>query len=364
MSDIRRLNQAGTFLVRLLRAERSPVPLLLVAIATFGLFSALSPKIFPITTNIQAMGFQLPEVGLLGLAVSLSMITAGIDLSVVGIANLAAVTMGEVYKAIGPSSAKGGWGMVLLGAAVALAVGVVCGAVNGLLIGRLGITAILVTLSTGYLFGGLALAWTGGTALEQLPGDLLNLGTQTIAAVPLVLIIFVAAAAVVAVLLNWTRFGLRLVLVGANATAARMSGVRQSRSLMGTYVVSGLLAAVAGIVFTARTASVTSTYGSSYVLLAVVIAVLAGVDPSGGFGTVSGVVLATVILQMVQSGFTDLRFSQFFYQVAQGVILIGVLAVNVSARRWRVSWLGRRRREPPGLTSAMEQATVASDPGS
>lgn len=364
MNDAVRLNQISARLINLLRAERSPAPLLLVAILTFCVFSALSPSVFPITTNIQAMGFQLPEVGLLGLAVSLSMITAGIDLSVVGIANLAAVTMGEVYKAIGPSSVNGGWGMVMLGALIALAAGALCGAVNGLLIGKFGITAILVTLSTGYLSGGLAVAWTGGTALQQLPNELLNIGTQKIVGIPAPFIIFVIAAVLVALLLNWTKFGLKLVLVGANLTAARMSGIRESRSLTGTYVTSGLLAATAGIVFTARTASVTSTYGSSYVLLAVVIAVLGGVDPNGGFGTVSGVVLATFILQMVQSGFNVLGFNQFLNQAAQGVILIGVLAVNMAAQRWRIRRLGKRRQAPPGISPLKTEAALAADPGS
>ena len=341
MSDVGQLIAArrlGLGASRLLRAEHSPLPLVFVAVAVFGVFSVAKPSVFPSGADIQSMGFALPEVGVLALAVMLSMVVAGIDLSVVGVANLAAVTMGEVDARLGSSwLSKEGWAAVLLGALVALSIGAACGALNGLVIGVVGISDILTTLATGYLFGGLALAWTGGNVLSTLPGDLGKLGTATVLGVPVIFVTFLVAALVVAALLNRSRFGLRAMLIGSNVVAARLSGIRRPRVLLSTYVTTGVLAALAGVIFTARTSDVTATYGSSYVLLAVVIAVLGGVDPSGGFGTVLGVVLAAAVLQMVQTGFDVLNFNQFLYQVVQGLILIIVLAVNVRARYW---WTG------------------------
>jgi simple sugar transport system permease protein len=322
----------GNTVTGLLRAERSPVPLACVAVLVFGVFSIVKPAVFPSASDIQAMSFALPEVGLLALAVMLSMVIAGIDLSVVGTANLAAVAMGEFYRHGWLSG--GGWVPVALGVLVALGTGVACGLLNGLVIGLIGISDILATLATGYIFGGLALAWTGGGVLTRLPGGLGTLGIATVAGVPVIFVVFAVAAVLVAVLLNRSRFGLRAMLTGSNVTAARLSGIRRPQVILGTYVTTGVLSALAGIIFTARTADVTAAYGSSYLLLAVVIAVLGGVDPNGGSGTVLGVVLGAAVLQMLQTGFDVLNFNQFLYQAVQGLILIAVLAINVRARFW------------------------------
>jgi simple sugar transport system permease protein len=340
--------------VGLLRTEHSPVPVILAAVIVFAAFSAASPSVYPTGPNIQAMAFALPEVGILALAVMLSMVIAGIDLSVVGTANLASVAMGELYAHGGAGLHSGGWGSVALGVAVALGTGAACGMLNGLVIGLVGISDILATLATGYLFGGLALAWTGGNVLSQLPADLGDLGTATVVGIPVIFLVYLAAGAIIAILLNRTRFGLSAILVGSNVTAARLSGIRRPRIVMGTYVAAGMLAALAGVIFTARTADVTAAYGASYLLLAVVIAVLGGVDPDGGFGTVLGVIAAAAVLQMLQSGFDVIRANQFLYQAVQGLILIVVLAVNVRAR-------GRFGR--PGRAAAFSgEASSPPDP--
>jgi len=118
--------------------------------------------------------------------------------------------------------------------------------------------------------------------------------------------------------------------------ASRYSGISKRSTLMMTYITSGLLSAVAGLLFLARNPTASADYGASYVLLVIVIVVLGGTSPNGGFATVLGVVLATITLQVVASGFTALRLSAYEYAVAQGVILIGVMILDqVSFRRRR-----------------------------
>jgi simple sugar transport system permease protein len=124
--------------------------------------------------------------------------------------------------------------------------------------------------------------------------------------------------------------------------------------LVATYLASAFLASLAGIIIAARSASASADYGSSYVLLAIVIVVLGGVNPLGGFGTVTGVVLAAFTLQMVATGFNQVGFSAFLYQIAQGVILIGVLGLNMLSERYgwapRLAWFTRwRARGEPGV---------------
>jgi simple sugar transport system permease protein len=102
------------------------------------------------------------------------------------------------------------------------------------------------------------------------------------------------------------------------------------------YVISGLLSSFAGLIIASRTSSASPDFGSSYILLAIVIVVLGGINPNGGFGPVTGVILATTVLQMVASGFNALRFSQFFYLVSQGGVLIFVMILNVVLERRKV----------------------------
>lgn len=341
-------------LVWSMRGERSPVQLFIATAAVFLVFSAASWRTFPSVANLQSMGFQFPEMGLLGLGVMLSMVTGGIDLSVVAISDLAGLTAAEfLHPVAGGTPPAGSWSLVLGGVLVALAVGAGCGVVNGLLIGRLRIPPILATLATSEFFGGLAIAWTGGQAVVGVPQRFLEIGNASPAGVPVPVVLFAAAAAGTAVLLNWHKLGLLMTLVGANPVAARFSGIRTLTVLLGTYVASGVLAALAGVIIVARTASATPDYGQSYILLSVVIAVLAGVDPNGGFGTVTGVVLATLILVMIQAGFIGLGFSQFFYEIAQGAILVAVLSFQAT-RQAGVS--GPRRRRGP------ERAPVTPSP--
>jgi simple sugar transport system permease protein len=194
------------------------------------------------------------------------------------------------------------------------------------------------------LFGGLAIAWTDGNTLSDVPQTILNIGNLSLAGIPLPAVILLGCALFAALLLNGSRFGIRAVLVGANPRAANLSGIREPGVQLGIYTASGMLAAVAGIIFVARTAGATPNYGAgSYVLLAVVIAVLAGVDPLGGFGTVAGVLLAAFALDMIRAGFVALELNQFLYEAAQGAILIIVLAAS-SIARGNIRWLARLTR--------------------
>jgi simple sugar transport system permease protein len=150
------------------------------------------------------------------------------------------------------------------------------------------------------------------------------------------MVILLVAAVGVAIYINRTGLGMQSVLVGANETAANYSAIGVKKVLYMTYTLSGGLSALAGLIIASRSASANPDYGASYVLLAIVIVVLGGVNPYGGFGTVTGVILATVVLQMVASGFNALRFSQFFYQLAQGFVLIAVMVLNTYLDRRRL----------------------------
>ncbi|GAA3587061.1 ABC transporter permease [Nonomuraea rosea] len=303
-------------------------------IMAFALFSVLNPAVFLSATNLQNIALAAPEIGVIALAMMLAMLTGGIDLSLVSIANLSAITMSTLYTtmaAADPGQAERLAPVILL---AGLAVGLLGGLINGLLVSVVGITPILATLGTMQVYNGVAVVWTGGTTLSGSPSALTNLGISTVGGIPALFVVFVVVAVALGVLVSRTPLGLRIQLQGANPTAARYSGIASRRILLSTYVLTGLLGGIAGSLFIARNPIASADYGASYVLLVIVIAVLGGTDPKGGFASVLGVVLATLTLQIVASGFTAMRLSAYEYGIAQGLILVVVMAYDEVRRRW------------------------------
>lgn len=325
--------------------------LVLFALA-FGLFAILNPRVFLHPINLQNMMVASPEVGILAIAMALAMLTGGIDLSLVAIANLSAITVSTMFTAIAssdPATAESMGGLIAL---VGVLVGALAGAVNGFLIATVGITPILATLATMQIFNGIAIVWTGGTTLYGTPAVLSTVGQATVGGIPLLFLEFLVVAVLIGVLITRTPFGRRTQLQGANSTAAMYSGIRSTSVLYGTYVTTGVLGGIAGLVFLSRNPTASADYGTSYVLLVIVIAVLGGTNPTGGFATITGVVLATLVLQVVQSGFTAIRLSAYEYAIAQGVILIAVMVFDqVRVKR-------RPRRAPSSQTETIALAEI------
>lgn len=323
-------------LTRRLLSDRKLTQLVVVALFVFVLFSLLAPDLFLTPQNFVSMAFQVPEIALLSLGVMLAMLTAGIDLSVVSISNLAALSTS--YLLVTQVGEGGGnvylW--IVISILIGMFVGLVAGFANGAIIAGIGVTPILATLATLTLYNGIAVGLRNGQSITGLPEEFVAIGNGSLLGIPIPMVILLVAAVGVAIYINRTGLGMQSVLVGANETAANYSAIGVKKVLYMTYTLSGGLSALAGLIIASRSASANPDYGASYVLLAIVIVVLGGVNPYGGFGTVTGVVLATAVLQMVASGFNALRFSQFFYQLAQGFVLIAVMVLNTYLDRRRL----------------------------
>ncbi|MCM2502766.1 ABC transporter permease [Aureimonas altamirensis] len=278
--------------------------------------------------NFQSMGAQVPELGLLALGVMLAMVSGngGIDLSGIALANLSGIVAALLAPSIAsPDTTPLAYTWVFFG--VAIATGIFGGIVNGTLVGYAGLTPIIATLGTQLLFTGIAVGLTGGSAQTLgfiLPMD--DFGNMPVFGVPLPFALFIAIAALLAIALRFSAFGKRLFLMGSNPVAAFYAGIAVRRMLFGTYLLSSILAAVAGFVIAARTSSVKWDYGTSYVLVAILIVVMAGVRPSGGYGRVVCVVLSAIALQMLSSLFNFMGISNFFRDCAWGLLLLLFLA--------------------------------------
>jgi len=325
-------------LTRRLPVQGATVRLLMVTTAVFAVMSLLDPGRFLTYDNLVSMCFQFPELGIFSLAIMVSLITGGIDLSVISIGNLTGILAALILTratAAGPS-APGIVVCVAAAIATALAASVFCGWINGFLISRFAITPILATLGTMQLFMGVALVITKGRAVADYPEAAQFIGNGTLAGVPVPLIIFLVLACLVQVTLSRTRLGLHLSLLGTNPVAARFSGLDLRRLLSKTYVLTALLSGIAGLVIISRTNSAKADYGSSYLLQAVLVAVLGGVNPRGGFGSAWGVLLAVLSLQFLSSGLNMLQLSEtigpyinnFTKEFTWGALLLLMMLIN------------------------------------
>ncbi len=305
--------------------------LAVITVLIFVAMALLAPGgRFVSEANLSSMAFQFPEFAILSLAMMLAMLTGGIDLSVIGIANLSAIAAALVLSSLFGAQAVGADAGLAVGLAIAasLAVGLAAGAANGVAIGVFGLPPILATLGTGLMFTGLAVAITGGSAVIGFPAAFATIGNGAVFGVPVPLIIFAVLALAVAVVLNRTAFGLKVQMLGTNPLAARFAGVDDLAVTLRTYIISGSLSAVAGLVIMSRANSAKADYGASYLLLSILICVLGGINPYGGFGRVAGLVLAVLSLQFLSSGLNMLQVSNFARELIWGALLLLVMAVN------------------------------------
>jgi simple sugar transport system permease protein len=218
--------------------------------------------------------------------------------------------------------------IILLTASVALAVGGLCGLLNGILVAVVRIPPILATLGTMKLFEGIAFVVTKGSPITSFPKPFLFIGSGSLLYVPMPMVIFAIGAVCVGVLLQKTRLGFTIYAVGMNAVAARFLGIRNWGVLVRTYLVSGILAGVAGLLIMSRVDSVKVGYGSSYLLQAVLVVILGGVSYLGGKGNILDVVLSILMLRVISSGFNIAGLTEYFRNVIWGSLLVVVTAAN------------------------------------
>ncbi len=307
--------------------------LLSILIVITAVISVFLPSQFLTARNFASMGRQFPEYGLLSLANMLAMVTAGIDLSVVSVMSLSGVVSSLVLSQYASIAAPAGV-VILAGILIALAVSAACGLLNGVLIAYVRIPAIIATLGTQGLFLGTAIIITRGHGIGGFPPPFLFIGNGNIAGIPTQFLIFIGVALLVGLILTRTRQGFSMLMYGSSPLVSRFSGISNELVLLRTYMLTGVLSGVASIIVISGVNSIRPGYGSEYLLISVLIAILGGTDPVGGFGTVTGLTLAIFILQVLQSGLNILGFSPFFKKFMWGLLLVLVMVFHYFRRRY------------------------------
>jgi rhamnose transport system permease protein len=294
--------------------------IILVTIAN----SLLSPY-FLQTANLMRASSDFVELGLMMLPMVFVIISNNIDLSVASTLGMTASFMGWLFNA--------GWN-IWAAAAAALVLGMAAGAFNGLLISRLRLPALVVTLGTYAFYRGLAYALLGDEAARGYPEafNFLGQGRLFDFRLPFAVLLFSVLAVVFGLVLHKTTFGRQVYAIGNNEDAARFSGVPTQRNKLIIFTVSGLMAALAGLVLAARFGSTRPDIGTGMELDVITATVLGGISINGGRGTMPGAVLSLILIGLLRYGMSLLNIQGQVQSVMIGLLLIGSILLPNMAR--------------------------------
>jgi ribose transport system permease protein len=297
-------------------------------IALFIFFSFVAPYFFTIR-SILSLALQTSAVTLMGIGVTFTIITGGIDLSIGSVVALSGTIAVMVAIAGVPI-----WLSMIIG----LLVGVICGLLNGLMITRLKLPPFVATLSMMMLARGVALTITNANA-KPGPAGFGDLGNNTIfgtgpkfPGISYPVIIMIAVAIICSFILRRTRIGRYIYAVGSNEEAARRSGIKVNQVKIIAYIISGLLAALVGVILASRMVTSQPNSAVGYEMNAIAAAVIGGTSLMGGIGTVLGTVIGSFIIGILTVGLTMAGANYFMQQIVVGLVLVGAVTMD---KFWR-----------------------------
>lgn len=283
------------------------------------IMAVLSPYFLSVK-NFLSIAQYSAITGALAVGMTIVIVGGGIDISVGSVVTL----VGMVLAAIMPAS-----GSVPLMVLVAIAIGVACGLVNGLLVTRLNIVPFVVTLGTMEIFKGLAFLTTRGvnTPFSNLDFAVIGRG-YSFGQIPNSFIIMICMIVIGAFLLKMTPFGKKIFAVGSNATASKLAGINVKKIKLSTYIICGACAAIAGLISTSQNSAGLTNSGDGAELNAIAGAVLGGASLAGGSGSMVGTLIGVLLLNTITNGLNLLGVSSYWQLVAQGAILVFAVIVD------------------------------------
>jgi len=302
--------------------RRYSVALILLAISL--VFAVTSPN-FLEPSNLLNIGLQTSIIAIVAIGMTFTILTAGIDLSVGSVMALS----GALAAGLAVRNGLGTVPAILL----ALLAGTAFGAINGTLIVRGGIPPFVATLATLAVARGLTLVYTQGRPIAGLDKSFVWLGNGRILGLPVPVILMIAAAIIAWVVLRQTRFGLYVYATGGNEETTRLAGVSPVRIKLAVYMISGFMAALGGVLLTARLASAQPNAATGWELDAIAAPVLGGVSLFGGVGGVVGTIIGAFIIGVLRNGLNLLRVPSYYQQVITGVVLVLAVMLDLATKR-------------------------------
>ena len=310
---------------------------LVVVLAGTLIFGSSTSPYFLNPSNFFYIGLNVGEIAIMALPLTLIIMTGEIDLSVASMLGLSGTVMGYLFS--------DGWS-IWLAMAVALAVGVLGGALNGVLVARVGLPSIAVTIGTLTLFRGIAEILLAPRTITGFPLSLTRIGVVPIPGTQIAYsaAIFLVLAVVAGIVLHATPLGRRIVAIGLQREAAKFAGIRVNRIKFWLFVLSGVVCAFAGILLTLKNASVSYDAGTGLELNVVAIVLFGGVSIFGGRGTIVGVVLSVAIVGCLLQALTQRNVQPEVQNIIIGILLlISVVIPNGREAIRRIRERARRR---------------------
>lgn len=313
-----------------------------IALIAVTLFFALMAPNFVSVANAIIISKHVAINAILAIGMTYVILTGGIDLSVGSIVGLTGMVAGGLL-AHGLQLPMFGviiYPSVLEVICIALVVGVAIGAINGLLVTKLGVAPFIATLGTLYVARGAALLLSGGATFSNLVGkeELGNqgypiIGSGNILGIPVSVIILVVLALIAAYVAQRTPFGRKVYAVGGNERAAALSGVRVDRVKIAVYMISGFCAAVVGLIVSSQLVASHPASGETFELNAIAAAVLGGTSLSGGRGLIGGTIIGAFVIGVLSDGLVMMGVSEFWQMVIKGLVIIAAVVLDQLQRR-------------------------------
>lgn len=294
---------------------------LLIAIALLLIVIGTQQPLFFSLGNLRVIGTAIAISGLLAVVQTVVIIMGGLDISVGSIAGLSSVMSAMIFTQVGAA----------LGVLGALGIGMVCGLLNGCIIVFGRVNPVIATLATLAAYKGVAQLVSNGRSQGYTGADpfFVFLARGSVLGIPTLIVVLIVLAVLFHVVLRYTSVGRTIYAVGGNDIASRLAGININRYLIGIYITTGLIAAIAGILITARTGSGQPVSGSEGLELeSITAAALGGAALKGGKGTIFGTILAVILLGILSNGMTLLGVNSFWQNVAKGALLVVAVIIQ------------------------------------
>lgn len=328
---------------------------LLIVVVLFGVLLAILSPVFLTPVNLINLLYQSTILGVFAIGMTFVILTAGIDVSVGATAAVTSVLSMGVVVRLGMPPAMG----IIAG----LCVGIIIGAINGVMVTKMGISPLIATLATLSAGTGLAFAYSDGGNITPVPEVLTGIVNAKLAGIPLLIPAVLFLALLAHLLLTRTTFGRSIYAVGGNPEAAKLAGIRVDRIRLLAYVIAGLTAAVAGLLLTGRLASGSPRVGDGIELTVIAAVVIGGTSLFGGQGTIKGTLLGVLLISMVSNAVNLLGIPSSYDKIVQGVVIFAAAGLDVYRHKYVQRSLSRKAKiaPPPSTDPTLPSAVGPLD---
>ncbi len=293
--------------------------------------------------NLTSLAFQIPEFGFVAIGMMLSFLLGGIDLSIIATANLSGIVAAEILTGNWLAGLPTSF-VIPIAIIFAIATSILLGSFNGFLVTYLGVPSLIATLGTMTFFTGIGKAITNGKSIVGFPEGFTKLGTSSFVNIPVIFIIFIVIAIVVAIILERTRLGRKIMLSGESPVVSLFSGIDNKKIMFIVFIIIGVLGGLSGLTIISRVNSAKVGYGEAYSLQAMIVCVIGGIHPSGGRGRIFGVIIAVILMQMLSSAFTIMMLSPYTTKMIWGLMLILVMGLTRESNKLQIIYKTVLRR--------------------